>query len=462
MKHKTFISLIALLLLAPISLIGCNDNGGGGSSQGTQALTEHDFANNPSLQADPDNQIIVDFLESPSSDTPQYDTGEVGIDEIPLTYPQTETHTFCWTDDNSEAMDYMRLLDSQGEEVLRVDVNGDCVTDTIEAGDYVMELHHDNSTGDPLPIFIIPNPDQNQQAMKTDGLFNGFKVVVAKILRGIQNTISKDARAQTVQENINTLLSTYSCTGCFLVGADLTGEDLRGVDLTRAILVQANLTSTNFTGANLTGADLSALRNPTILTSANFTRATLVGADLSGTAGFGANFNNANLTNTNMTGAFLANAVFTNANFTAAILYEANLYASDLTGAYLRNVDARHAYFYAASFHNVTTEFSGTRFRHANMDHVDFTGLDDQGQSDFRYVSLRFTDFTNAYIVTTHFQHSDFTGAKLTGSIRSEPFVLRGPEFAFATWCNGRCVCQPPSEGNCDGCGSIANACNGS
>jgi predicted small secreted protein len=29
MKHKTFISLIALLLLASISFIGCNDDGVG-------------------------------------------------------------------------------------------------------------------------------------------------------------------------------------------------------------------------------------------------------------------------------------------------------------------------------------------------------------------------------------------------------------------------------------------------
>ena len=46
-------------------------------------------------------------------------------------------HTFCWEDENIDAMHFMLLLDSQGEEVLRVDVNGDCVTDTIEPGDYV-------------------------------------------------------------------------------------------------------------------------------------------------------------------------------------------------------------------------------------------------------------------------------------------------------------------------------------
>jgi hypothetical protein len=256
MKHKTFVSLIALLILAPISFIGCNDDGGGGSSHGTQALTEIDFANDPSLQADPDNQTIVDFLESPSSDTPQNDTGPVGIDEIPITYPQTETHTFCWEDDNSDAMDYMVLLDSQGEEVLRVDVNEDCVTDTIEAGDYVMELHHDGSTGDTLPIFIIPNPDQNQQARKTDGLFNGFKVEIAKILRGIQNFRSKDARAQALQPDRSTRLSTYKCYNCFLEHANFYQADLTGADLRDAFLNWANFNGATLVGADLRGADL--------------------------------------------------------------------------------------------------------------------------------------------------------------------------------------------------------------
>jgi hypothetical protein len=41
-------------------------------------LTENEFVDNPSLQADPDNQIIVDFLEPPDSDTPRYDTRPSG------------------------------------------------------------------------------------------------------------------------------------------------------------------------------------------------------------------------------------------------------------------------------------------------------------------------------------------------------------------------------------------------
>jgi hypothetical protein len=202
------------------------------------------------LRADPEKGVIVDFLEPLDADTPQNDTGDVGTDTIPIRYTRTVEDTFCWKDDNSEAMDYMVLLDSQGEEVLRVDVNGDCVTKRIVTGEYVMDLHHDGSTGDPLPIFIIPNPDQNQQAMKTDGLYNGFKVVVAKILRGIQNTISKDARAQTVRDYIGHLIVTNSCVDCNLMGASLSDANLSGADL-----FAAHLSGADLTGAILSGAE---------------------------------------------------------------------------------------------------------------------------------------------------------------------------------------------------------------
>ena len=261
MRVPTKLLGILAVIIIMATATGC-DSGNGGNHQ---ALTENDFVNNPSLRAVPDNQIIVDFLEPPSSDTPQYDTGEVGIDLIPLTYPQTETDTFCWKDANSGDMDYMVLLDSQGEEVLRVDVNGDCVTDTIDPGDYVMEFHHDGST-DPHTIFMGPKGGPDQQAMKTDGLFNGFKVVVSKILRGIQNTIFKDARAQaTTKANLVAyILDTNECDSCdlrniiapvaFFHYVNLSYSDLAYAHLELAILRQSTLINTYFGGAYLHSA----------------------------------------------------------------------------------------------------------------------------------------------------------------------------------------------------------------
>ena len=48
---KALATLTILLFVA--ASIGCDNDGGGGSSQEARALTEHDFGNDPSLRADP-------------------------------------------------------------------------------------------------------------------------------------------------------------------------------------------------------------------------------------------------------------------------------------------------------------------------------------------------------------------------------------------------------------------------
>lgn len=197
-------------------------------------------------------------------------------------------------------MHFMELLDSEGSEILRVDVNGECVTEVIQAGDYVMSIHHDGRTGDTLPIFIIPNPEDMEQARKTDGLINRFKIVTADILKVIQGTVTKDAEAQTVEENINTLLRTGRCRRCDLSRADLSGADLREVTM-----VGANLTSARLISADLSGVSL---------VFANFTVSDLFGANLRRTNLSGARLRNANLTDadlsrTNFGGATWCNVV---------------------------------------------------------------------------------------------------------------------------------------------------------
>lgn len=82
-KFLLFILLFGFIAIGAIG--GCSNNGGG--QDGSQAQTENDFANNPALRDDPERGIVVDFLESPGSEAPEYDTGEVGIDEIPVRYP---------------------------------------------------------------------------------------------------------------------------------------------------------------------------------------------------------------------------------------------------------------------------------------------------------------------------------------------------------------------------------------
>ena len=237
-KCLGFVLLFGFISLGAIG--GCNNNGGEGDS--TRARTENDFFNDPSLTANPEKDTVVMFLE-PSDALPEDNqTSELGNDVYTLRYKRTVSHTFCWEDENPEAGHFMELDDSEGNLVLRLDVNGECVTEVIETGDYVVTLVHDGLSNTNHPIFIVPDPDDIQDARDTDGLINGFKVASARVLKHIQNAVTEDSRAQTVQDNINTLLTTNFCKECDLEGANLEGANLGGGELTGADLRSADLT----------------------------------------------------------------------------------------------------------------------------------------------------------------------------------------------------------------------------
>jgi len=81
------------------------------------------------LSADPRGGVVVMFMEHPDSEKPDNDTGEVGQDRIPHRYTSTLSHTFCWEDDDGDAERFMELVDSEGNEILKIDVNGECLTE---------------------------------------------------------------------------------------------------------------------------------------------------------------------------------------------------------------------------------------------------------------------------------------------------------------------------------------------
>ena len=262
MKCLVFALIFGFISLGAIG--GCSNNNGG-EQNGTKTLTENDFGMDPSLVADPEKNLIVKFLEHQDSERHKNDTGEVGNDVFPITYKRTLEHTFCWEDNDSEAMHFMELENADGTLIFRLNANGDCITEIIEAGDYVMTIHHDGRILTTHPVFIIPNPDDIEQTRNTEGLFNRLKVAVAHIVKDMQNTVNIEAEAQTVQDNINTLIKTNNCQNCDLQGADLSNANLSGAVLNNANLSRAKLNNANLTNANLNGV---------ILSSTNFSGAT--------------------------------------------------------------------------------------------------------------------------------------------------------------------------------------------
>jgi hypothetical protein len=317
-SRNYFIKCFGLvLLLGFISLGavgGCSNNDGGQDS--SRAITENDFAEDSSLSALAGGGVVVHFLEPPGdSQTAQRDTGGTGDDVIPIRYNQTSEHTLCWEDDNEEASHFMTLVDSVGQEVLSVGANGDCVTQIIERGNYEMRLHHDGTH----PIFIQPVSD-DQAAGNTateQGIIKTAERIFEETLRYIR--INNDARAQTVQQNIETLIKTRSCNDCDLKKANLSNRDLSSVMLLGADLTQANLIEANLSGASMAVVNFMGA----VLSGAN-----LNGTDLNNSTMNGANLSEADLTTANLADASLKRVILNNTNFSRAIWCAGTCYMS--------------------------------------------------------------------------------------------------------------------------------------
>jgi len=432
-KRLLFVSLIALVVIGVVG--GCSDNNGEQNS--TQVLTENDFANDDSLSGNPEGLVIVTFLEHPNMENAENDTHELGIDEIPITYSRTIEHTLCWEDEDEQSGHFMELKDSEGNEVLRLDANGECVTEVIEAGDYAMIFYHDGRLETKHAIFIIPNPEDVEQAKNTRGLINRFKTAAANIVERIEQTVTKDAEAQVVERHVELLISTNSCPACELAGADLSGADLTG-----AILILANMTGANLMEANLMDADIrvATLVNAN-LSSANLSEADFSSSDLTGANMSGANLEFARLDEANLENATLADADLENADLEMAILVNTNLRNAVLVSADLRGADLSSADLMDADMLFVNLFFanlSNTNLGNANLHFAYMPG------ANLMDANLAFADLTDATLLEVN----------LIGAI------LFGADFSDALWCDA-CACDNPSVGTCVGCPSAEEVCTG-
>ena len=277
MSLNTNISLLLVFLITGFFLVSCDNDS---NDDSIRVLTEDDFAEDLILSADPSGGVIVTFLEHPDDAQNENQTGEAGVDIIPIRYNDTASHTFCWEDSNEESEHFMTLNRISGEEILKVEANGNCVTQIIEPGIYELLFNHDGNIENTFPVFI----QNGTGGMLTEKFSKSL--ILYSFLEKMAFTLN--ASAQTVSDNFNTLVNTNSCPGCNLEGAGLSFKDLSDADLSGANLAFSQMIETNLTGADLSNADLSnADLNGANLTNADLSGATtsntnLAGADLTG------------------------------------------------------------------------------------------------------------------------------------------------------------------------------------
>ena len=226
--NQKAIPIVPLFIIIAIFIFitACDNNS---TDSNTAALTELDFAKNPDLFAKPDKGVVVAFLEPAGASEEVNLTGEIGFDVVPYKYKNPINNTFCFEDSNIDSNHYMTLIDSNDQEVLKVEANGDCVTELIEAGSYKMVLTHGGFNDRIDAIFIEPQESNEVFAQKfnNDGILNKLNRFISGLLSNLD--LANSSHAQATSDSIT--ITNNSCTSCNLLFADLSGRNLENVDL---------------------------------------------------------------------------------------------------------------------------------------------------------------------------------------------------------------------------------------
>lgn len=170
------------------------------------------------------------------------------------------------------------------------------------------------------------------------------------VLSGCQVVVTTTPTAPPSPE-VEQLLTTNVCEGCYLRLASLSRLDLSNARLSRADLTMARLIGTILVNADLSRADLDRARmQGAVLVGANLEwadldQADLSGANLSGTILNFADLPDADLSNADLSGADLTFGDFYGVSFRFANLQRADLFAADFDN----NTDFTGANLFRAS-----------------------------------------------------------------------------------------------------------------
>ena len=440
MRSQLTSSITALALIFPLVFISCADNADNDNNNNTNqqphAYTEHDFASDPNLAAHPDRKVVIVHLEPETADESSNLTGEIGFDVIPFNYTDATKQTFCWEGPIVDSAHVMKLLDSEGQELLSLGSDEGCATVILAPGRHEMHLIHDNRSDRTFMMFIKPNILEDKSYAQSPG------------------------PSPTELANLKKLISTSECVGC----------DLR------------------YTTIPIFSADETCPRNPTDAYAIDLSYADLTGATLPG----GAEWCYGSFEQTNLNEATIYNMEFFNDHFASADLSNSTstsvyYHAVDFSGASFANAKVNDSDFFQAVLspdefqNNRPTDFTGatvdnTNFRevegfktvafwNTKLTNCDLTGLDLSetflfDTTDLTGSNLTATTISNVVMSNVTFDEVNFEQADLSG-FACRQCTFKGANFkgadvqdinidaTDAIWTDGTCVCQDASCSNC-------------
>ena len=277
------------LLGTALVLVGLSGCGGGSGDQATSnptpgALSSRDFAADPSLRLQSGQTAVMNVAATDAPCPTQGPCTAPGPVLIPIHLANATTLTHTIDPDvlaqTLSTLRHVELRDSSGKVLGALNPTSTRLAVTLEAGDYTIALYPgftlaDEPAGSRV-VFLHPQP---------------ASTVALKTVRPVERYSASD---------LNILLSSRSCPGCDLSGANLSymhfgyanlkGANLTGADFSFTILKYANMKNANFTNTNFTNATLewaTLWSMPAGNINTNFTNTNFTNADMTQAWGWG-------------------------------------------------------------------------------------------------------------------------------------------------------------------------------
>jgi len=209
--------------LAALMLVGLAACGSTPSTQTPRALTERDFAADPTLLLEPGMVAAMSLEAKDATSSSLPDTGALGVDEIPFVIHDTTTYTLGLDPaDTTGTMEKVELKDASGKLLSTLTPSSRSATLVLTPGTYKHVLYSGYTKAQEpsgaRTVFLHPKPTS----------------IVAPGVAG-----SAGPSPQYNQELVFELLDLNSCHGCDLSGADLSTYYLSGANLFNANLFEA-------------------------------------------------------------------------------------------------------------------------------------------------------------------------------------------------------------------------------
>jgi uncharacterized protein YjbI with pentapeptide repeats len=406
------ILLFLTSIFAAHNFYGCSDsitNSNTTAADKYKARSENEFNTSAGVKAIP-GAVIYDDLEhlNTPADSVNGDTGNIGEDVIPYSYPDSAVHRIKLS---ADAGFKARLVSDAGAVIWQLNNPGDTARVLIPSGNYKLYLTSLRTfglaAGISQPVFIQPDLD----AIASGGVL---------------------PQAGYDKKDLNTLLTTNKCINCNLKELQLQDKNLSGADISGATLYGAFLQNVNLSNAVLVNTELSRGGGRDI----NFTGATFTSTFMYYTgyerADFtGAKFQHLLWDHTALSGCNLKNVTIDSGAAYNASLDGADMSYSTIKNASWRNVSADGTKFIKSVFNNIYC-YEGF-FANSVIDSSMFINGCNFTETVFRDGKARYTSFTDFRGDATIWDNNDMSWSKVSngffagGSLRAS--ILRNVNF---------------------------------